>query len=396
MRLASAIYALMNSPSDSNTPAELLMKTKLFLQTMEISSLSHFLPNQDIQTLRRIISDLRYQQSYNGKCMIVSSFFIIMLKKIIEEVLVLFAKIISLYLLNSTNCDRLLVIALEQLIHLMLFGDEICLAILSLCDISSTPNETLRLLLRALSILCGLYKASLRLIFLGGLETIINIMFTAPIPCAVEAAGVFAQLTNPNHNFITFNSSLFITVETICYCHSNCFQLIKFKNYNRNLEIIDESLTSESLLLSMVALANITSQKKPVVDSLYRHNGIKRIVNALQRPDCKTVFVLEQVIIFSLAYAIIAQNAIPLLLSALTETDAVYSHYCQQIQHKAAICINALASKGIGLKALYEKNGYMVISKLLRMECIQRTSVAVICSNIKVMMEKKYQLESAV
>lgn len=53
----------------------------------------------------------------------------------------------------------------------------------------------------------------------------------------------------------------------------------------------------------MVALANITSQKKPVVDSLYRHNGIKRIVNALQRPDCKTVFVLEQVIIFSLAYA---------------------------------------------------------------------------------------------
>lgn len=54
LRLASAIYALMNSPSDSNTPAELLMKTKLFLQTMEISSLSHFLPNQVIYIVNYI------------------------------------------------------------------------------------------------------------------------------------------------------------------------------------------------------------------------------------------------------------------------------------------------------------------------------------------------------
>lgn len=55
-----------------------------------------------------------------------SNFLIVLLRKIIHEILFIFARIISTYLAECTNRDRLLVIALEHLIHLMLFDDEIC------------------------------------------------------------------------------------------------------------------------------------------------------------------------------------------------------------------------------------------------------------------------------
>lgn len=62
-----------------------------------------------------------------GTELAVSDYFSIVLRKMILQTLLIFAKIIPTYLSQCDNKDRLLTIALEQLVHLLLFGDELCL-----------------------------------------------------------------------------------------------------------------------------------------------------------------------------------------------------------------------------------------------------------------------------
>jgi hypothetical protein len=87
-----------------------------------------------------------------------------------------FLKILSKYLGHCSAQDRLLLIALEQFVHLLLFGDELCVeavrmkAVDNLLAIGMTPSispETLKLLLRALAVLCGTAKGCLQLISVG-------------------------------------------------------------------------------------------------------------------------------------------------------------------------------------------------------------------------------------
>ncbi|EJW70821.1 hypothetical protein WUBG_18275, partial [Wuchereria bancrofti] len=80
----------------------------------------------DIATVQQMISDLESDEKDTRRPISASNFLIVLLRKIIHEILIIFAKIISTYLAECSNRDRLLVIALEHLIHLMLFGDEIC------------------------------------------------------------------------------------------------------------------------------------------------------------------------------------------------------------------------------------------------------------------------------
>lgn len=84
----------------------------------------------------------------------------------------------------------------------------------------ATPAETTRLILRAMAVLCGVAKGCLSLLAvsissyqlyseellqLGGLETVLQQLNSSSTPCAIEAAGLLTQLTNPQHSFVQLN-----------------------------------------------------------------------------------------------------------------------------------------------------------------------------------------------
>uniref|UniRef100_A0A0M3HRE8 Insc_C domain-containing protein n=1 Tax=Ascaris lumbricoides TaxID=6252 RepID=A0A0M3HRE8_ASCLU len=391
LRTSSAMNSLLGSTNDASTSKELITKANMFIQIIEISPCARFLP--DITVIKELLSDLQSQPNCTNRPIVTSSYFAFMLRKLMEEVLMIFARIISRYLSDCINKDRLLVIALEHLIHLMLFGDDICLeiihsgglnAISSFIRMPTTPNDTLRLLLRTLAILCRLPKGALKLLSLGRLDIIIQILCTRSVGCAVEAAGVLAQLTNPTHALIKLNDSSTYIIA-------------------RLLDVVDECSTAESLLLCAAAIANVSAQHRALVDNLYQHNATARLIAALKRPGCDTVFVHEQLaVVFSrlanegYEEALIAQGALPILLSMLTLSDLTHVEYCHRIRYKAALCLATIASKGFGLKAIYQNNGYTMVSKAIKKEQVSTTPTAMICNGIKEKLERKYQLESAV
>lgn len=51
----------------------------------------------------------------------------VVVRRMLEQSLIVLLRITTNYLNECTNRDRLLVIALEHLVHLLLFGDELCL-----------------------------------------------------------------------------------------------------------------------------------------------------------------------------------------------------------------------------------------------------------------------------
>jgi hypothetical protein len=53
--------------------------------------------------------------------------FLVVVRRMLEQSMLVFLRVIAQYLNECSNKDRLLVIALEHLIHLLLFGDELCL-----------------------------------------------------------------------------------------------------------------------------------------------------------------------------------------------------------------------------------------------------------------------------
>ena len=135
----------------------------------------------------------------------------------------------------------------------------------------------LRLLLRVLAVLCGVARGCIQLISIGGMELVINLFNTKPINIAVEAAGVLAQLTNPNHPFIRMGST---QIDTIIV---------------RLLELTDECRNSEGILLTVATLANFSLQNTGAVKLLYERNAIQRLGQVLNRPDnLNNIFIQEQ------------------------------------------------------------------------------------------------------
>lgn len=51
----------------------------------------------------------------------------VVVRRMLEQSLIIFLRITATYLNDCTNKDRLLPIALEHLVHLLLFSDEFCL-----------------------------------------------------------------------------------------------------------------------------------------------------------------------------------------------------------------------------------------------------------------------------
>uniref|UniRef100_A0A0R3RL05 Insc_C domain-containing protein n=1 Tax=Elaeophora elaphi TaxID=1147741 RepID=A0A0R3RL05_9BILA len=286
LRACSTFHAALNYELSKKWTNELICEAKVLIVAIQCSPCFALLPAHDIAAVQQMISDLESEQNCTDRPVSAPNFLIVLLRKIIHEILIIFAKIISVYLAECSNRDRLLVIALEHLIHLMLFGDEICHVIMQhggldsllyFCEVPPVSNGTLRLLLRALAILCGNYRGALKLLALNKFELIIQLLFTSTIACSAEAAGILTQLTNPNQNYVRLGSMLPRVVMRI-------------------LEIVDKSKVAESLLLALAALANLTVQETRTIDILYEHNAIKRFVQVYKRPKCHNVFIEEQVI----------------------------------------------------------------------------------------------------
>lgn len=158
-------------------------------------------------------------------------------------------------------------------------------------------------MLRALAVLCGVSKGCVQLISIGGLDLVIQLFNTKPTSCAVEAAGVLAQLTNPNHPFIRLGHN---QIDTIIV---------------RLLQLVDECKNPESLLLSTATLANFSLQNTVAVKMLYERNAIQRLVQALTKEDNSgNIFIQEQVkLLFHLL------NTVSFLRLSL------YFHNCQHV-----------------------------------------------------------------
>uniref|UniRef100_A0A8R1TK83 Protein inscuteable homologue C-terminal domain-containing protein n=1 Tax=Onchocerca volvulus TaxID=6282 RepID=A0A8R1TK83_ONCVO len=399
LRVCSTLHAALNDENSGKFTGNLICEAKVLITSIQCSPCFTFLSADDVETVCRMIFALESEEHCSER-LAASDFLTVLLRKIIHEILIIFATIISSYLAECTNQDRLLVIALEHLIHLMLFGDEICHLIIQhggldsllyFCEVPSITNGTLRLLLRSLAILCSNYQGALKLLTaifgflrkLNKFDLIIQLLLTSSIACSAEAAGILTQLTNPEQNYVRLGNMMPRIVIRI-------------------LEIIDKSKLAESLLLALAALANITVQEIGTIDILYEHNAIKRIVQAYKRPKCHNVFIQEQLltVFISLANgayieALISQGAIDLLLSLLATNNPAYANYCIRTQIRATQCLRTIAKHGIGLKAIHEMNGYPMI-----LEVIQDNNAPVAAKSnlwwIVEQLEKKYHPESAV
>ncbi|EYC13955.1 hypothetical protein Y032_0042g624 [Ancylostoma ceylanicum] len=359
LRTASSIYSLLSGPSDPSTAKDLLTKTTVFIQIIEASPCAQHLPKYDTNVVKLQVNELQRDAAEAGLPLTITNYFTIVLRKMIEQVLQIFCKIITRYLTECGNKDRLVVIALEHLIHLVLFGDELCLeaiqcgglhSVLKLVRQTSTPPDTCRLLLRALAVLCGVSKGCLSLLALGGLDVVLSHLSGSHVAASIEASGVLTQLTNPQHAFVQLHNVGPILV--------------------RLLDLIDNCNTGETLLLVSAALSNVSLQDPQAVDVLYQNNAIIRLINAYNRQDCSTIFVQEQIVtvlsrLAARRYeeALVSQGAVPMLLEMLTVTDSHHSDYCRRIRYKAAVCIGTLAATGVGLKALYINQGNDSISQ---------------------------------
>ncbi|EPB75532.1 hypothetical protein ANCCEY_05398 [Ancylostoma ceylanicum] len=392
LRTASSIYSLLSGPSDPSTAKDLLTKTTVFIQIIEASPCAQHLPKYDTNVVKLQVNELQRDAAEAGLPLTITNYFTIVLRKMIEQVLQIFCKIITRYLTECGNKDRLVVIALEHLIHLVLFGDELCLeaiqcgglhSVLKLVRQTSTPPDTCRLLLRALAVLCGVSKGCLSLLALGGLDVVLSHLSGSHVAASIEASGVLTQLTNPQHAFVQLHNVGPILV--------------------RLLDLIDNCNTGETLLLVSAALSNVSLQDPQAVDVLYQNNAIIRLINAYNRQDCSTIFVQEQIVtvlsrLAARRYeeALVSQGAVPMLLEMLTVTDSHHSDYCRRIRYKAAVCIGTLAATGVGLKALYINQAYAILTHVLEMESSPANPLNMICTNIRNRLESKYQIESAV
>ncbi|CAB3404031.1 unnamed protein product [Caenorhabditis bovis] len=393
LRTSSAIYTLLSSRLDHGLCRDLLAKSSVFIQLLESSPCANNLPKADMQKLKEHVEELKKNRDA-GIIDVnrMTNLFAIILRKTIECVLLVFVRITCKFLNECNSKDRLLSISLEHLIHICLFGDELCIESVQRNAVTScmkllrqsppVPENTARFLLRTLAVLCGVSKGSLALLTQNGLDLVIDrLLSTSSSMCSVEAAGILTQLTNPQSSFVKLN-----------HIHPIIARL---------LDLVDECRTGDSLLLATAALNNVTLQNPNGVSIMFNNNVIRRFLAAYHRENCSTIFVQEQIVtafsrLASHHYTkeLVDQNAIPALLEFLTLTHPVHSEYCKRIRYKAAVCIGTLANSDIGLQGLYENKAYAILSNVLCDDTNAANPFNMICNNIKTQLESKYQAES--
>ncbi|KAI6184132.1 Insc-C domain-containing protein [Aphelenchoides bicaudatus] len=371
LRTANTIYSLLDSNlDDPKVTRELIQKVQIYIQILQQSPCQPFLAEEDFTLVTNTLHQINSFSSERSQAYLKAlDYSNVAVRRMLEQSLIVLLRITTNYLNECTNRDRLLIIALEHLVHLLLFGDELCLEaircrtvdnIVGFCRLQTTSNDTLRLLLRVLAVLCGVGRGCVQLISIGGLDLIIQLFNSRPPSCATEAAGILTQLTsNPNQPFIRLA----------------CTQLDKI--VDRLLELIDDCRSAESLLLCSAALANFSMLNTLVIKMLYERNAIQRLVNALKGPNNCTIFIQEQIVIifsqlaaYSYEQALVAQGAIPVLLKMLRagETMPQRFDYSRRIRYKAAVCLATIASNSLGLKYIHENYGCEALEIVLERE----------------------------
>ncbi|VDL77026.1 unnamed protein product [Nippostrongylus brasiliensis] len=146
LRTASAIYAQLGIATNPTAARELLEKTSVFIQIVEASPCAQHLPKYDTNVVKLQVNELQREAIETGLPLTITNYFTIVVRKMVEQVLQVFCKIIARYLTECGNKDRLVLIALEHLIHLVYYERSLS----DLIDECST-GETLLLVSAALS-----------------------------------------------------------------------------------------------------------------------------------------------------------------------------------------------------------------------------------------------------
>jgi hypothetical protein len=223
---------------------------------------------------------------------------------------------------------------------------------------------------------------------LGGLELVVRQLLAEQRPgLSVEAAGVLTQITAPSHSFGGLPRQLPEVIQ-------------------RLLVLCDWSQDSESFLLSVGSLGNLSLHQASVSSLLYRYNAPRRLSAALLSPKAQSSYARDQIatVLGRLAAngfeeALVAQGCVPTLLSLLASRDQRNPGLARNVRYKAAICLGSLGS--LGLKALHEAGGIPVLQSLVEEGGGQKASssqspTCLICASLLTRLMEKYTLITAV
>ncbi|CEF60565.1 Armadillo-like helical domain and Armadillo-type fold domain-containing protein [Strongyloides ratti] len=390
LKLGSNIYSSLTYIIDNKYICQnLLIESSQLITFLKNRYLINIINNEDINLIEELLIDVEKELIENGENRIFSNYFIIILRRTIEEVFNSFAKIICEYFLTSNNDDELLNIASEHFIYLLLFSDELCNVaiqyqlvkkLLQHCTNPTTNYQTIKLLLRALAILCSASKGCSQLISNNGFNFIINVICYYPFDCSVEAAGVLTQLTT---------SPL-----------SNCMTLIKsiLQIITKLTEMIECCDSAESLLLCTAALSNLSIQYPSANRYIHEIKTCQKLVLATKKPKCCSIFVYEQMV--TLMARMVSQgwyltlynkDCVTILLNLMLISDELHPKYCERIKYKSAVALSSIAKNDYGLQLIKFNNGYGIMCKITESNLNNtQDPTVIICQTIRDRLENYF------
>uniref|UniRef100_A0A0K0ES57 Insc_C domain-containing protein n=1 Tax=Strongyloides stercoralis TaxID=6248 RepID=A0A0K0ES57_STRER len=390
LKLGSNIYSSLTYIIDNKYICQnLLIEASQLITLLKNRYLTNIINNEDINLIEDLLIDVEKEIIENGENKIFSNYFIIILRRTIEEVFNSFAKIICEYFIISNHDDEILHIASEHFIYLLLFSDELCNVaiqyqlvkkLLQHCINPTTNYQTIKLLLRVLAILCSASKGCSQLISNNGFNFIINVICYYPFDCSVEAAGVLTQLTT---------SPL-----------SNCMSLIKsiLQIITKLTEMIECCDSAESLLLCTAALSNLSIQYPSANRYIHESKTCQKLVLATKKPKCCSIFVYEQMV--TLMARMVSQgwyltlyneDCVNILLNLMLINDEFHPKYCERIKYKSAVALSSVAKNDYGLQLIKLNNGYGIMCKITESNLNNtQDPTVIICQTIRDRLENYF------
>uniref|UniRef100_A0A0N5BZF7 Insc_C domain-containing protein n=1 Tax=Strongyloides papillosus TaxID=174720 RepID=A0A0N5BZF7_STREA len=382
LKLGSNIYSSLTYIIDNKFICRnLLIESSQLITLLKNRYLYNTVNYEDINLIQELLMDVEKEVYENGENRIFSNYFIIILRRTIEETFHTFAKIIFEYFVTSNNNDELLHIGTEHFIYLLLFSDELCNVamqynlvkkLLQHCTNPTTNYHTIKLLLRALAVLCSTSKGCTQLLENDGFNFIINVICNYPFDCSVEAAGVLTQLTSPPSNCMTLLKSISPIITKLT-------------------EMIECCDSSESLLLCTAALSNLSIQYPSANRYINEIKTCQKLVLATKKPKCCSIFVYEQLV--TLMARMVSQGwyltlynkeCVDILLHLMLINDEYHLKYCERIKYKSAVALSSIAKNDYGLHLIKINNGYGIMCKITESNLNNtQDPMVVICQTIR-------------
>ncbi|KAI6242800.1 Insc-C domain-containing protein [Aphelenchoides fujianensis] len=387
-RVASTLdHVLRIAGTDERVGRELVQKVSIYVQIVRQSSLcGPLLAEEDLRPLLATINDS------SSRPPVITDHFLIAVRRLLEQTLLVFVRLIAVYLSECSNSDRLLSIALDHFwkaVH----------HIVAFCRMRSTVEGTRQLLLRSLAVLCGVPKGCVqamkgRKLQIGGLDVVLSVLRNGSTVCAVEAAGVLTQLTSPNHPFVRLQKKetdlLMVRLLQLVRRVQKCGGPPALHGRHRQL-LAAEFFRRFVALRAQRRFADRAGGPTTGVRERLRHGAGQRLRSSVEWPAC------------SYHGALIAQGAVGFLLEIVkipSNTPQARPDYCRRVRYKAAVCLGTIASCGAGLKAVHEHDGLRILHRVLEVESSGQaasTPFFLICSSIKQRLESVYRpMESVV